>query len=265
MKIKLVQLVATGFLLFLGFPWWNVTLVHAGRFETASEIDQPGRETPDAGLRTERSSPPTASENSRVPEPRNPDWAIPIPNQYLKRFYKVSDLLYRGAQPTVKGMKELERLQVRTVINLRQIHSDRDELKDTSLRYEHIRMSPFHPEFEDMVEFLRVATQDRHGPFFVHCMRGADRTGTACAVYRIAVQGWSKDAAIEEMTEGGFGFHDAWNLTLIPFIRDLDVDALKREAGLKVNPSRPRIAVPTPVSGKPSPSDHDPRDIVVLQ
>lgn len=36
---------------------------------------------------------------------------------------------------------------------------------------------------------------------------GSDRTGTMCALYRIAVQGWSKEDAIREMTAGGFGFH----------------------------------------------------------
>jgi tyrosine-protein phosphatase SIW14 len=31
------------------------------------------------------------------------------------------------------------------------------------------------------------------------------------AVYRIAVQGWSKAEAIREMTEGDFGFHRTWS------------------------------------------------------
>ena len=35
-------------------------------------------------------------------------------------------------------------------------------------------------------------------PGLVHCMHGADRTGTLRAPYRIAVQGWSKDDPIKD-------------------------------------------------------------------
>ena len=55
-------------------------------------------------------------------------------------LYKVSDALYRGEQPTAEGFKELEKLGIKTVVSLRSLHSDRDELKGTSLAYEHIRM-----------------------------------------------------------------------------------------------------------------------------
>jgi len=44
----------------------------------------------------------------------------------------------------------------------------------------------------------------------VHCLHGADRTGTMCAVYRMVVEGWSKEDAIKELTEGGYGFHEVW-------------------------------------------------------
>ena len=53
-----------------------------------------------------------------------------------------------------------------------------------------------------------------------------------CAIYRIAVQGWTKDEAIREMTEGGYGFHEVWE-NLIDFIQALDVDAVRAKAGIK--------------------------------
>jgi len=40
----------------------------------------------------------------------------------------------------------------------------------------------------------------------VHCQRGADRTGTATAVYRICVEGWTREEAIDEMVNGGYAF-----------------------------------------------------------
>jgi hypothetical protein len=49
--------------------------------------------------------------------------------------------------------------------------------------------------------------------------------------YRIAIEGWSKEDAIAEMTQGGFGFHAIWR-GLVDYVRKLDVERLKREAGI---------------------------------
>jgi len=52
-----------------------------------------------------------------------------------------------------------------------------------------------------------------------------------CAVYRVAVCGWTKEEAIREMTQGGFGRHIIWT-NLVKFIRALDIDAVKKQAGI---------------------------------
>jgi hypothetical protein len=49
------------------------------------------------------------------------------------------------------------------------------------------------------------------------------------AIYRVAVDGWTKDEAIEEMTKGDFGFHPMWK-NLIAYLEKLDIAALKRRA-----------------------------------
>jgi protein tyrosine/serine phosphatase len=158
-------------------------------------------------------------------------WGEPLELPGLPNLHKVSDELYRGAQPTAEGMKELEKLGVKTVVNLRFMFSDRDELKGTALGYEHINTTTFYPVKGDVVRFLKIVTDPNRTPVFVHCQHGADRTGTMCAVYRIAVQGWSKDEAIEEMTKGGFGHHAIWK-NLVEFVRALDIDEVKHAAGL---------------------------------
>jgi len=158
-------------------------------------------------------------------------WAEPLELPGLPNLHKVSDELYRGAQPTAEGMKQLEKLGVKTVVNLRFLMSDRNELEGTALAYEHINMVTFHAEAADAVAFLRIVTDPNRTPVFVHCQRGADRTGTMCAIYRIAVQGWSKEEAIEEMTKGGFGHNPIWS-NLVDFIRELDIDQIKRAAGI---------------------------------
>jgi len=52
-----------------------------------------------------------------------------------------------------------------------------------------------------------------------------------CAIYRIAVQDWSKDEAVEEMTKGGFGYHSIWQ-NLPNYIRNLDVQKVKHKANM---------------------------------
>lgn len=161
----------------------------------------------------------------------NPDWTEKIEVAGVTNFHKVSDDLYRGAQPTKKGMEELKKLGIKTIVNLRSEHSDIDELKDIDLAYEEIPMTAAKAEVEDMISFLNIVTDSNNTPVFVHCRYGADRTGTVCALYRIAVQGWSKDEAIQEMTKGGFGFHSIWG-NLPDFIRKLDIEQIKQKARL---------------------------------
>jgi protein tyrosine phosphatase (PTP) superfamily phosphohydrolase (DUF442 family) len=129
-------------------------------------------------------------------------------------------------------MRNLQGRGIVTIVNLRSFHSDRDEIGNTGLAYEHIYMKAWHPERKEAVRFLHIVTDPKRTPVLVHCQHGADRTGTMIALYRVAVQGWSKDDAIREMTTGGFGFNEIWT-NLPDWVRDLDIDALRREAGIK--------------------------------
>lgn len=179
-----------------------------------------------AGLRCGAETAP-----SRPADARPASWAVRIVQPGLPNFHRVDDGLYRGAQPSAEGMRSLERMGVRTVVNLRLTHSDRDELHGTRLAYEHIHFAAWHPEDEDVEAFLRIATDPARRPVFVHCQHGADRTGMMVAIYRMVVQGWSADDAIAEMTGGGFGFHPLWS-DLIEYVRSFDAPAWRRRLGL---------------------------------
>jgi protein tyrosine/serine phosphatase len=172
--------------------------------------------------------------NTDIQAATNQNWAVETNLPGVPNFHKVSSDLYRGAQPSIEGMRQLEKLGIKTVINLRSLHSDRDELKDVNLDNEHISMKAWHPEREDVVRFLKIVTDANRTPVFVHCQYGADRTGTMCAIYRIAIQGWPKEKAIEEMTKGDFGFHGIWD-NLVDYIRGLDIEQIKRLAGIPIN------------------------------
>jgi protein tyrosine/serine phosphatase len=166
------------------------------------------------------------------PAPARPaTWAVPIDHPPLANLHQITPMLYRGAQPTSEGFAELEKMGIRTVVNLRGMHGDSELLERTGLAYRHITFQTWHPEDEDIIEFLRIVTKPENQPVFFHCHHGSDRTGTMCAIYRLVVQGWSKDDAIREMTEGNYGFHIVWD-NLITYLRDLDVDRIRSAAGL---------------------------------
>ncbi len=157
--------------------------------------------------------------------------AVKIERPGLPNFHRISDRLYRSAQPTDEGFKELQRAGIKTVVNLRAFHSDRKPLSTLGIKQEHIFFKTWHPEEEDIVRFLKLVTDTNTAPVLVHCQHGSDRTGTMIAVYRIAVEGWSKTDAIKEMVGEQFGFHKVWG-NLLRFITDLDIDAIKKEAGI---------------------------------
>lgn len=166
------------------------------------------------------------------PTHRPEAWAKPMQMKGVPKLHKVSDTVYRSAQPSAEGMKNLKAVGIETIVNLRSFHSDRDEIGGTGLAYEHIDMKAWHPEEEEAVRFLRIVTDPKRSPVLVHCQHGADRTGTMCALYRIAVQGWTKEEAIREMTQGGFGFHEIWK-NLPNWFENLDIEAIKKKAGIK--------------------------------
>lgn len=158
-------------------------------------------------------------------------WAKAITLEGAPNLHKVSDSLYRSAQPTALGMQNLKKMGIKTVVNLRAFHSDRDELEDTGLGYQHIQMQALRMSRGDAVRFLKIVTDPKQTPVLVHCMHGADRTGAMAALYRVAVEGWSKEQAIDEMRNGGFNFHGIFS-NLLKWLEGLDVESVKRDAGI---------------------------------
>ena len=79
---------------------------------------------------------------------------------------------------------------------------------------------------------LKIVTNPKRTPVLVRCQHGADSTGTMVALYRIVVQGWTKESAITEMKEGGFGFHGIWD-NLIKWIEALNIKEIRDKTGIK--------------------------------
>ena len=152
---------------------------------------------------------------------------INIPGSSLTNIYAIDKDVYRSEQPTSADFKALERYGIKEVVNLRFWHSDRDEAEGIFLILHHIRTNAFSIDEQEIIEILRIIKK-RKGPVVFHCLHGSDRTGVVCAMYRIIFQGVSKEDAIKELTEGGFGYHKIF-YNIIVLIRNADITRMKQK------------------------------------
>ena len=162
---------------------------------------------------------------------RNKEWAEPIALAGAPNLHRIDRYVYRSAQPSAEGMKNLEAMGIRTVLNLRTYNSDRDETKGTGLREVRVQMHAWDPRFDEIAEALRVLTDRSGAPYLVHCQHGADRTGMTVAMYRMVVQNWPREEAIREMLDGDYGFHIIWT-GIVRFLETVDIEAMREAVGL---------------------------------
>ena len=178
------------------------------------------------------------------PEQRPLNWAQPVGktqlHQGLPNLFQVSPVLYRSAQPTAEGLNLLNQnlavsyglpKEIKTVVNLRNNEGDVALVVPTGVRYEQIPFDTWQVKETDVVRFLKIVRNPNNQPVLLHCKHGADRTGMMTAIYRIVEQGWRKQDAIAEMTQGGFGYHPIWS-NLIRYIEHMDVADIQRKVTL---------------------------------
>jgi protein tyrosine phosphatase (PTP) superfamily phosphohydrolase (DUF442 family) len=135
-----------------------------------------------------------------------PAFAGPAP-QGIKNFAQVDSGVYRGAQPTEDGIKYLATIGVKTVIDLRAA-DERSEAEEkmvaaAGMKYVNIPMSGRTPPTEAQITQVLGILEGDSGAVFVHCKRGADRTGVVIASYRIDRDGWNNTQALSEAKERG--------------------------------------------------------------
>ena len=133
------------------------------------------------------------------------------PTEGLRNFHKVDDHVYRGGQPTAGGFQSLAKLGIKTILDLRgPEHNTAQEkrmVEAAGLRYVNIPMRGMHRPAEDQIAgALAVLNDSKAWPVFVHCKRGADRTGTVVACYRIGHDQWGNVKALDEARQYGMSF-----------------------------------------------------------
>ena len=135
-----------------------------------------------------------------------PLWAAPaniLDAPGVHNFHQVDDHVYRGAQPTYQGFKSLAKLGIRTVVDLREGGEirilEKKAVEGAGMHYVHIPLPRVHAPSDDQIaSVFNVLNDPTAWPVFVHCRRGADRTGTVIACYRIAHDRWDNQKALTE-------------------------------------------------------------------
>ena len=155
---------------------------------------------------------------------RPPEWAQPVEVQY--NLFQMSPTLYRSALPDSGAVPLLKNLKVATVITFLP-ESDQNWLSDSDINQVQLPYRTNHVDDADVLKTLRaIQAAEANGPVLLHCKHGSDRTGLMAAMYRVVVQGWSKEDALSEMTQGGFGesghFRDS-----VRYVMQADADKLR--------------------------------------
>jgi len=170
-------------------------------------------------------SPLAAADEVRV---RPVEWAQPMLGVELKNFYRVSGEVYRSKQPDDEAMEALEAMGIRSILNLREYHSDEDEARETRLTLYHVPVNAAKVDDAFAVEALRVIA-DAEKPILIHCWHGSDRTGLVVALYRMVFQGWPREQAIDEFVNGGYGYHERFYPNLERYLQQVDIAAIRRQ------------------------------------
>ncbi len=135
----------------------------------------------------------------------------------LSNVGRVSPGIYRGTQPLPEGYDTLKKMGVRTVINLRSKHSEKNTVEASGMKSIEVPFSVLKDvNIEKVNSLIDIMINPDNQPVYVHCKLGQDRTGIVIAAYRIRVDRWSLKEAEAEMQ--AFGFNDLW-YELKEFIR----------------------------------------------
>lgn len=168
---------------------------------------------------------PQAATAAEQVSQRPAQWAQPV--DPANNLYRITPTLYRSAKLNAAMLPELKRLGIRTVINLRAHNDDEKVLRNSGINRIDIPMRAWNIDDDKIAATLKAIKEaEKQGPVLFHCQHGADRTGVVAAMYRIIFQGWSREAALTELEDGGYGFHSVW-VNIPRYVRGVDLKYLE--------------------------------------
>lgn len=160
---------------------------------------------------------------------------IEDPHQ-IDNFHAVDSKLYRSGQPSKSGFASLHAFGISNDFDLRLWHDDAALLEGSGIKHFRFPLNASKVTYEDLVHIV-ATIQSQNTKSLVHCYHGSDRTGVIVAAYRIS-NGWSKEKAVDEFVNGGYGYHEFWFPNLQKLLESIDekkfrADVKRYQQGLK--------------------------------
>src|SRR5688572_27837830 len=99
----------------------------------------------------------------------SPEVAVTLPF-----FHRLDDNYVRGGEPKRGGIETLQRMGVKTLVDLRSDYDHTDELgvaaKRSGLHYYRVPLSVWNPPTDaEAKEFISIVKDESQGPFYVFC------------------------------------------------------------------------------------------------
>jgi len=160
-----------------------------------------------------------------------PALAASVPG--IKNFDRVDEHVYRGGQPTEEGFQYLSKIGVKTVIDLREADDrgqiEKQEVSRAGMTYINVPMTGLTPPTdEEITKILSILENASTGSVFVHCKRGADRTGAVIAAYHIDHDKWDNSRALLDAKSHSMSI---FQLPRQNFIREFKSRIVEADAG----------------------------------
>jgi len=155
---------------------------------------------------------------------KHPEFAEKVHIEGVKDAGKLNAHLYRGTQPSGKGLRSLHKLGVTTIIDLRgefrrESSNEKKGAESLGMKFVLIPGNGWSPPTDkQMAEFFALVSEHSDQKIFIHCWLGGDRTGVFLAAYRIAFDRWSAEHALEEMH--AFHFKSFWHPAMKKYVRE---------------------------------------------
>jgi uncharacterized protein (TIGR01244 family) len=125
----------------------------------------------------------------------------------IRNFLRIDPNFCTGGQPNMQQLEKLKAEGITTIINLRtaeeyNVAQEEAKAKELGLKYFNIPVVYTAPKEEQATEFLKIMSDTKNRPVFIHCT-AAIRVGAFWLIKRVIQDGWAFEAAEQEAQKVG--------------------------------------------------------------